>query len=131
MCRTAQRTWLRVSSVGLGEELKALTLRLSYFYFVLLDCFLQFPTLLIKFTLWNSRRPGRLKFFCRQEAGGGHGRGVQWGGMGWFCPRKTPKSWLEDDRACASNKGCDQACSQPETPWSLLLSSDGGFSASC
>lgn len=59
---------------------------------------------------------------------------MRWGGMGWFCPRKTPKtpkSWLEDGRACASNEGGDQACSQPETSGSLLLSSDRVFSASC
>lgn len=53
---------------------------LNYYYLGLFECFpffLRFRMSLIKFTLWNLERPRRLKFFYRQDAGGGHG-GV-WG----------------------------------------------------
>ena len=52
-CKTAPRTWLRVLSIVLEEELKVLDFVewLNYYYLVLLDCFpfsLDFLTSLIK-----------------------------------------------------------------------------------
>ena len=54
------------------------------YYFVLLDCcplFLHFLTSSIKFILWNSGRPRRLKIFYRQERGGWKTRGGVWGSL--------------------------------------------------
>ena len=59
---------------------------LKYYYFVLLNCWLFFIFSLLwlnlLFRTWG--RPRRLRFFHRQEAGGGHGYVWQWGwGWGW------------------------------------------------
>ena len=71
--KTDQRIWLSTLSIALEKELKVLDFVywVNCYCFVLFDCFpllLYFFTSLIKLILC-------LKFFYRQKADGGHGRG--------------------------------------------------------
>ena len=77
------RTWLRILSMALKEELKVLDFVswLSYYSCIFLDCFPLFLLFLTsEFALWNlGGRPRRLQSLSKQEAGD----------LGRFVPRKA------------------------------------------
>lgn len=93
ICKTAQRTRLRILPRALEEGLKIFDFVdwLNYYCFVLFDCFpfiLHVLASLIKGTVWNSGKPGKPKFFYRQETDGGHG-------LGWGCVWMFQKGPIE------------------------------------
>ena len=73
--QNSSRTWLRIMSTALEEELKALgfVFGINYYYFILLGCF----PLFLHFLTWlnllfgTQGRPQTLKFFYKQEEGAG------------------------------------------------------------
>ena len=95
--QNSSRIWLRILSIALEGELNVLDFVqwLNYYYFVLLDCFplfLHFLTSLIELLFGTRGRPRRLKFFYKQEAGGGHWKGdgaegvlLSWEGPIGYC----------------------------------------------